>query len=53
LYWIYKNHHVLPSVFFSLSENEQIILRGFFLKEVEETKEEAKKIKELTEPGKG
>lgn len=54
MYWLYKKHHVLPSVFLSLSENEQIVLRAFFLEEMDEIKKEQEKIEEIKDKaGKG
>lgn len=38
---------MLPSVFLSLSENEQIILRAFFFEELDELAKEAKEIEEI------
>lgn len=38
MYYLYANHHWKPSDYTNMGRGEQIVVRAFFLKEVEENK---------------
>lgn len=44
MYYHYVNHGLKPSDYYAMGQGEQIILRAFMLKEVEERKETNDKI---------
>ena len=42
MFWLYREHNVLPSTFYALGEGEKIILHAFMTREVENIKEREK-----------
>lgn len=46
MYWMYKKHDVLPSVFYEMGPGERVICRAFMMKEIEDQKEAAKRAAE-------
>lgn len=44
MYWLFREHHWNPSVFAEMLPGARKVVRAFYLKEIEERKQEAEKI---------
>lgn len=44
MYWLFREHHWNPSVFAEMLPGTRKVVRAFYLKEIEERKQEAEKI---------
>jgi hypothetical protein len=40
MYWLYREHNILPSRYYAMGEGEKLILRAFMLRELEDMKVE-------------
>ena len=39
MFWLYREHHVMPSAFYEMGEGEKKILHAFMKRECEDIKE--------------
>ena len=39
MFWVYREHHILPSTYYNLGEGEKKILHAFMVREVEDRSE--------------
>lgn len=43
MFWLYREHHVMPSTFYEMGEGEKKILHSFMKREVEDIKVQQEK----------
>ena len=36
MYWLYREHHIMPSTFYEMGEGEKMILHAFMRREIED-----------------
>lgn len=47
MYWLYVKHHITPSVYARMDPGEKVVIRAFYLKELEDEKKEQAELEKL------
>lgn len=47
MYWLYVKHHMAPSVYAHMDSGEKVVIRAFYLKELEDERREQAELKKL------